>query len=636
MKRGFVIRNYLPGATIVFLLLHLLASPAPGQRIVAPDVWRGLHEVPRSIPVSGDHPGNVFLSADEVRVKVPGDGHLATRWTVTDDSGGQVAAGQVDPLLEGWVALGSLPIGWYHIDFQDSSEHSLAWTTAAVLSRLAAPTPQDSPICVDSATAWFAENDPDKQKHFGRLASLAGVNWVRDRLRWREIQPSRDTFAQQTTYDTSATLQHGFGLKVLQVFHDTPPWAATGRDGRGRFPGDLRHAYRLAREMSRRFEGRVQAWEPWNEANVATFGGHTIDEICSYQKAAYLGFKAGAADVTVGWSVTTAVPTQRQTEGVLRNKTWSYFDTYNIHTYDWAHDYERLWGPARIAACGRPIWITESDRGMKCEESSPNQDLSRGNERLKAQYVTQSYVTSMHAGANRHFHFILGQYSEGTTQFGLLRHDLTPRMGYVALAAAGRLLAGARSRGRYAVSDNPDIHVYVMQAVPDGIAKDVIVAWAEQPVDWPSRGKYAVDWPLPRTIQPECCYDYLGRSIGNSVPAQLTSSPVYLILPAGSSRDLSLSMPQLAGYREGVVSPIVLQCLMPTATARKLERIPWASEYEHAVLPDQPTDVPLIVYNFSSAEVRGTVRVESAPAGCRITPDVWDVRIPPLGRTAQQ
>ena len=31
---------------------------------------------------------------------------------------------------------------------------------------------------------------------------------------------------------------------------------------------------------------------PWNEANIDHFGGHTIDEMCSLQKAAYLGFKS--------------------------------------------------------------------------------------------------------------------------------------------------------------------------------------------------------------------------------------------------------------------------------------------------------------------------------------------------------
>ena len=78
--------------------------------------------------------------------------------------------------------------------------------------------------------------------------------------------------------------------------------------------------------------------------------------------------------------------------------------------------------------------------------------------------MAQSYASSLHAGANRHFHFILGQYGEGNIQFGLLRHDLTPRPSYVALAAVGRLLAGARCLGRYPIDGKPDVRVIAFRA----------------------------------------------------------------------------------------------------------------------------------------------------------------------------
>ena len=113
-------------------------------------------------------------------------------------------------------------------------------------------------------------------------------------MRWRDVEPQPGRFADATTtYDLSADLQARHGLKVLQVFHGTPRWAVDDGESSGRYPADLRHAYRFCRAMASRYKGRVQAWEPWNEANVATFGGHTSDEMCSYQKAAYLGFKAG-------------------------------------------------------------------------------------------------------------------------------------------------------------------------------------------------------------------------------------------------------------------------------------------------------------------------------------------------------
>ncbi len=105
------------------------------------------------------------------------------------------------------VSIGRLPVGWYRIGWSDSSDKEVAWTTAAVLAPLTEPTPQDSPICVDSATAWFAQGDPVKQDQFSQLAALAGVNWVRDRMRWRDIQPKQDELRNDTTYDSSADIQ---------------------------------------------------------------------------------------------------------------------------------------------------------------------------------------------------------------------------------------------------------------------------------------------------------------------------------------------------------------------------------------------------------------------------------------------
>ncbi|NLH40792.1 MAG: hypothetical protein GX448_03045, partial [Planctomycetes bacterium] len=417
--------------------------------------------VRRSVPQVQKNLAGVFLEGQPVTASVPAEAVSgAIQWRVVNDRAEQVASGTLAAAAAN-VELGTLGIGWYRIEFLGGDGKTLGWTTAAVLARLAAPTPQDSPICLDSATAWFARNDREKQDRLALLASLAGANWIRDRLRWRDMQPNGplDVAEPGTTYDTSALIQTARGLKVLQVFHDTPPWAVVEGDASGRYAGDLRDVYRFCKAMAARFHGTVLAWEPWNEGNVATFGGHTTDEMCSYQKAAYLGLKAGDPNVLVCWNVSTAVPTRLHTSLVLQNETWPYYDTYNTHTYDWPDSYERLWKPVHEAACGRPIWVTESDRGIAYATPEPWCDLSREGEIRKAEFMAQSYASSLFAGADRHFHFILGHYCEGgKIQFGLLRLDETPRPSYVALAAVGRFLAGARCLGRWDLDGKPDAH----------------------------------------------------------------------------------------------------------------------------------------------------------------------------------
>ncbi len=587
--------------------------------------------IERNVPVAHGL-GNVYTEGQTVTI--PASSKAAQRWRVLDDRAVEIAAGNVD-IQSQRVDLGQLGIGWYRVEFLNDEGERVAWTTAAVLAKLTAPIPQDSPICIDSATAWFAKDDPAKQTQLTSLAALTGVNWVRDRMKWREIQPQADRFAENTTYDSSAEIQTQHGLKVLQVFHDTAPWAAENDKSRGRYPTDLRHAYRFCKAMAERFKGRVHAWEPWNEGNVSNFGAHTADEMCTYQKAAYLGFKAGDPNIIVGWNVSTATPTTLHTRIVLANETWPYFDTYNTHTYDWPDSYERLWGPVHEAACGRPIWITESDRGLAYDTPEPWCDFSHAKGIQKAEFMAQSYATSLFAGADRHFHFILGHYCEGgKIQFGLLRLDLTPQPSYVALAAIGRLLAGAECLGRCNLDNQPHAHIYAFRAEPDGQARDVLVAWAERPADWDRRSKTVVDWSLPTNVKVDCVFDYLGRPLGSAVSGQLQSKPIFVPLRQGDAERLPLQKPHRSEYRPGAPCPIVLQLQMPRSATVNVKQIPWASDHEHQIEPDKEFTLALHAYNFSDQPVSGCVAVTHAPAGWKLTPHTWNVTLEPMDRKA--
>jgi glycerophosphoryl diester phosphodiesterase len=594
--------------------------PEPDEEVKAPATRRV--PVPRD-----DHPGNVYLEGQEVSVRLP-DGLPGGEitWRLLDDRNHETRRGQITgSVVESRqsLELGALGAGWYRIEFDGPGSTNRPWTTAAVLPRLRAPVPGDSPVCVDSATAWFARNDPEGQGRLANLAALAGVNWVRDRLRWGELQPTPGALiADRTTYDTAAEIQHREGLKVLQVFHDTPPWGREEPRASGRFAPDLRHVYRLGAALADRFHGRVQAWEPWNEANVATFGGHTVDRMCSWQKAAWLGFKSRDPTLIVGWNVTAAVPTPAQTVGVLANETWPFYDTYNIHTYDWSHAYADLWAPARAATAGRPLWITEADRGTRHLGNEPWFDIEPRLERLKAEWIAQSYASSLFAGGRRHFHFILGHYHEpNEVQFGLLRLDLTPRPAYVALAAVGRHLAGARVLGRWRPID--DLQVHAFRARPDGVEQDVLVIWAERDVEWAGRGGTAVEWRLPNTVDVLGAWDYLGRERAAGLPKEIRSAPWFVHLPAGQASTLPLEPPPALAPRQSKTRacPVVLQLTLPRSAEVRVEDLPWSEGHAYAAAKGEWLELPIEVYNFASDRVEGGFRVADQP------PD-WQVEFP--------
>lgn len=588
----------------------------------------------RNIPSpQSEHPGNIFLEEEVVSVPMPAGSVQGSPWRILNDRLEVVKEGVIgpDPGAGGRLVIGQPGIGWYRIEFLNARGEVEHWTTAAVLAGLSSPVPEDSPVCLDAALSWYKEQIPGEREKLANLAALAGVNWIRDRLRWREVQPTADTFAAETHYDRLAQYQTGLHLCVLQVYHNTPEWAR--QEGYGQLPADLRIVYRFCKTTAERFKGTVSAWEPWNEGNAGNFGGLTTDEMCSLQKAAYLGYKAGDDHLTVGWQPIGGVNVSALTDSILANETWPYYDTYNIHSYDWTESYESLWAPAREAACGKPIWVTESDRGMKADPDSEVGDFSEEYDRLKAAFIAQSYTCSLHAGSLRHYHFLLSQYmeQENTIQFGLLRPDLTPRRSYVALAAVGRFLAGARCLGRWKVAGKPDAFVMAFRGVPDGKDRDVLVAWNEVKGDWDQRGKASMDWTLPAGFRTEEVFDYLGRSLGKEAPPQLTSFPVFIILPVGETDRLELTKPAPSPLRNDRPSPVVIQLLMPDRF-RKTERVGWTDVNDRSVPATQELELQFVVYNFSTAPVKGMISVEKAPAGCQLDKGPWEMTLEPVDR----
>lgn len=599
-----------PGSTSIRCLILILAIGVPAAA------------------ARSETESHVFILGDTVRVAVPDNAAgIPTQARALDE--GLEELGRV-AVANAHADFGPLPVGWCRVEFLAHDNSVLAHTTAAVLEPLAAPPPEDTPIAVDIALSWLGAKDQGDWARYARLARLAGVRWVRDRIHWREMQPEDGPFLDHTKYDDSAVIQAAEDLRILQVFHTRPQWALLSGTDPHRPQLDLAKLYRFCRGLAERFQGRVQAWEPWNEGNAANFGGLTMDELCSLQKAAWLGFKAADPDVTVCWNPLGGVNIKSQTEVILRNETWPYYDIYSIHSYDWPESFEELWIHARDAASGRPIWVTEADRGMTADPGSPVGDFTPDNDRRKAEFIAQSYVRSLYSGAARHFHFILGPYTEGEhrTQFGLLREDLTPRPSYVALAALGRLLAGADSLGRHIESDNPNVHIYAFRAKPGGEARDVLVAWAEPPGDWPERGKMRAPWPIVEPLRVEAAYDYLGRPLEAKPPSELSPAAVFLVLPEGESKKLALSETPRTSLREGGASPIVLQFSAPDHPPVQ-RMMGWSPEAAYEFAPSTTVDATIVVYNLSDQPVTGSVQIDGAPQGWEAVPQAWDVQLDP-------
>jgi hypothetical protein len=574
---------------ILLAVLASAASPAGGRTVPVP------------LP---DHPGNVYLAGEKVRMILPVLDLAA--WRVTDYEGKTVVEGRT---TSGRAEFGPLPVGWYELRWGEGDSPNLR-ASLAVLQPLAAPTPETSPIGIDVAMAWFYKER--EMPAAANLCALAGINWVRDRLSWGEMEKNRGEFAPAPTkYDASARIQSAAGLRVLQVNHSSPGWANTNHK---RFPEDLRDAYRFYREMARRWAGQVTAFEPWNEADIVQFGGHTGAEMASMQKAARLGLKEGNREVIACLNV-FASANKAILADLAANQAWPYFDTFNLHHYAKADDYPGIYAAFRAASAGRPLWTTEFSMPVPWSGDEQRKEPSDADLRVQSERVAKAFAAALHEGSVAAFYFLLPHYVEGKTQFGILRPDLTPRPAYVALAAVGRLLADARPLGRLKGAP-PNVRALVFRAKPDGKDCEVLVAWTAEGT---------AELALP--VAPLAVYDHLGRP--KPGPLALSQAPAFAIFATGTAAKMTLDPPPPAAQRppEMAPSPVVLQAVWPkerTDLGRSAYRIAAGKAETVAVA------VYVYVYNFSAKPVEGTFEV-TGPSGWKIN-FAKDAKIPPEGR----
>lgn len=597
------------------LIISLLMGCGAKERAVDEAIEKAMRErmaqrvVPAPLP---GHPGNIFLEGEAVAVELP----RSLDWVCLDFERKRVRQGS------GSVAeLGPLPVGYYEVYPAGNTDLGPGemgpWPISlGVLARLKAPTPLDSPVSVDAPMGfYFEESDEEPLRQAANQIALAGVNWVRDRMSWQTLHPGPEEFATDTRFDLAARVYREAGLPVLQVLPSRPPeWME--KDGHNRFPADLRDAYAILHELANRWRGQVRAWEPWNEPEWIAFGGHTGAEIASLQKASYWAVRRGNPDALVSFIALTAEDFEH-TENIIENEPWGYFDTFNYHQYFGLHDSERVFALMREAAGGNPEWITETGIELRWKGPGEWSELSWEDQLKQARHVPKTFAVNLYYGIDNVFFFLMPHYPEGANQFGITRKDRSPRPAYVALAAAGRLLAGAEGIGKLEDPDRPGLKVYHLRAKPDGVEREVSMVWSEAE---------PVEYALPAADQLVAAFDLLGRPLEISGD-RIEAGPgvQYLVYNTGVAGDMDLiPSPQPVELVDPKPSPVVIQ---PSPyTPQKLRG---SSRYGFS--PGETVTFPLHVYNFSDEALEVEMQLESSPQ-FRISAEVTKLSLPALGR----
>jgi hypothetical protein len=260
-----------------------------------------------------------------------------------------------------------------------------------------------------------------------------------------------------------------------------------------------------------------------------------------------------------------------------------------LHHYQGLTKYPELYADHRAVSGGRPMWVSECSVLLRWNNEQ-YKELSEASQRIQSKNLTKTYTLGIHEGAKTIFYFILQHHAEGAVQYGLLHEDFTPRPGYVALAAVGRLLADAKPLGRLKTKED-FVHAYLFDAKPDGNESKVLVAWSTN----------ATTFALPKS--PQACYDHLGRVHkveGKTV--KLDGAPLYFIFPKKTSFDVT-PPPKTPKWLPGKPGHLVLQAL-PAESDIVVEK----SAYKMAT--GETKTIPIFLYNFGAKEFKGKLHIK--------------------------
>ena len=370
-----------------------------------------------------------------------------------------------DKMLGSYQWSVSGPASTYRLDFDrlDPGYYELRWRAAGGAGFLdregttrfcILPPLEEAPIrpaamAIDGALSWFYRGE-----ELGRACEMCrrlGVQVIRDRLNWDQIEPERGGF-DPSLIETSTKVQNGAGMEVYQDFSSTPPWAVAAPGPPRSLPDDPLDLYRIMKTAAAYFAGRIDYWEIWNEPYHPTHFRGRPDEYVSYLKAAYLGLRAGnpeAVVLTASFNTSPGLWEHR----IFENGALEYADIYNFHSYGRreevvsnivAHKQEMLDAGHRL-----PMWLTED--GSKSRRDVHGSELV-GQQRC-AWYAVERAVMTFAEGVDRYFYFAFPEMYEGAEgPWGLVAEDLTPKPTYVACGALRRMLGRARYLGSVVLS----------------------------------------------------------------------------------------------------------------------------------------------------------------------------------------
>ena len=209
-------------------------------------------------------------------------------------------------------------------------------------------------------------------EQFQTLLDESHAGWARVEIRWEMLQPSRGEWHWHH-YDKLVGAYAERGFKQMGLLAYSVGWANGGGSGTVFGPpGDLDAWEEFVRATVERYHDRVDAWEIWNEPDVAFFwngiDGGQPDLYVELLRRAHRAIKSVDPDaIVVSGGVSGTGRGAQFIQRMLDLGGGQYFDALGVHGYvpegEIDNDGFRSfhWPQLRAARerAGKPFWVTE-------------------------------------------------------------------------------------------------------------------------------------------------------------------------------------------------------------------------------------------------------------------------------------
>lgn len=232
---------------------------------------------------------------------------------------------------------------------------------------------QNSDIGFGVNLHWAFRHNSENDFKIKKIIEAGDIDLVREEFNWQAIEKERGV-KNYHRYDEIVDEYQKNNTKILGLLAYSASWASTApseiNEAREFYPPSLNDWINFVAETASRYQGKVHAWEVWNEPNDNYFFRGTDQQYFDLLKNTYLTIKSIDPDAKI-ISGGITWPDPNYTRNFYNAGMGGYIDGYGVHAYycgqgikdgnyqKLAADVINIQNIIEKNNAGQKIWLTE-------------------------------------------------------------------------------------------------------------------------------------------------------------------------------------------------------------------------------------------------------------------------------------